>query len=203
LSSLLLVDDHALFRESLATVLTGLGFRVVGQASDEAAALALMVESHPDVVLIDINLGRGGNGLRLLRQIRALGSAVPVVVVSMGVDASVARAAMREGASAYVLKDSPIEVLMTALQKAVLGGFFVDPSMDLANDLLSPIVDALSPRELDVWRRVALGSTSAAIAAELGLSPKTVETYRSRVMTKLGAHDVASLTRLAISLGIC
>lgn len=201
MSRLYLVDDHPIVRESLATLLEGRGHKVVGQSDDLTQALSEIVQLSPDVVLLDLFLG-GRSGLEILAQIIERGLPSRVVVLSSSNNAEQVADAMRRGAVAYVLKGSPVEDLLSAVGAASFGRTFLakeESALATAGRLRSDVAeDHLSPRERQIVVMVARGASSAQIGEELHLSPKTVDTYRSRLMAKLGLRDVPAVVRWAI-----
>ncbi len=177
------------------------GLQVVGEASDGASALALAERLRPDVAVVDVGLP-DMSGLDLVRRLRA-GTEPPVVLVlSMYDDAEYAREARVAGAAAYVVKDSAATMLAAQLWLAV--GGTVRPSRDDAIPRASAQerIALLTPRECDVLRGIARGRTNKEMGQELGISPRTVETHRERLMRKLGVTTVAGLTALALDAGV-
>jgi two-component system, NarL family, invasion response regulator UvrY len=201
---LYLVEDHTIVREGLRAVLAGAGLEVVGETASIVQALADIQRLEPDVVLLDLGLGER-SGLDLLEQLhsRAVGTRVIVLTVS---DRSTHRAeALRLGAAGYVLKGSSAQDVVHAIED-VLQGRRHFPGSDSPGSARGPDAGdplaTLSARERQIMRMVVTGMSSAAVAQELHLSPKTVDTYRSRLMTKLGVHDLANLVRVAVRLGV-
>lgn len=203
---LYLVDDHALVREAMKAMLQSLGHTVVGDASDLARALSDLARTEVDVLLLDRHLGER-SGFELLTTLAQRKSSVAVVMLTMSRHPRDVGDALRLGALGYVLKDSGAEVLHRAIDEALAGRRFIDPAV--TNDALGALVgaeapggEALSPRERQVLLMVARGRTSAAIGEELHLSPKTVDSYRSRLMAKLKLPDVPAVVRWAIREGL-
>ncbi|MBL0727256.1 response regulator transcription factor [Piscinibacter sp. HJYY11] len=201
MSRIYLVDDHPIVRESLATLLESRGHEVVGQSDDLTRSLSEIVRLSPEVVLLDLSVG-SRSGLEILAQIKERGLSARVVVLSSSQNADHVAEAMQMGAAAYVLKGSPIEDLLSAVAAAAFGRTFLakeESALAAAGRSGSNAgEDDLSPRERQIVVMVARGASSAEIGEELHLSPKTVDTYRSRLMAKLGLKDVPAVVRWAI-----
>ncbi len=207
MSDIYLVDDHAMLRDGLKAVLEDAGHRVVGESADPTAALAEIVRLAPSVVLLDLHLGLR-SGFELLEQLVQRKAPSRVVMLTMSAQPRHVAEAMRLGAFGYVLKGSPAREVLEAVE-AVAGGrkHLGGPVAQLAVEGLTQAEDnnplaALSVRERQVIQLVVQGHTSAAIGEQLHLSPKTVESYRSRLMAKLGVSDLPALVRLAIREGL-
>lgn len=207
MADLYLLDDHALVREGLRAVLQAAGHHVVGESDDPALALADLRRLRPSALLLDLNLGPH-SGLEVLAELQRRKQALPVIVLTMSSQPRDVAEAMRLGASAYVLKGSPASELLAAVQAVAQGRRHLGPQVaDLAVQGLteaaapSPLV-GLSTRERQILLRVVRGQSSSAIGAELHLSPKTIDSYRSRLMAKLAVDDVPALVRLAIREGL-
>lgn len=206
MTRLFLVDDHTLMREGLKALLEGAGHVVVGEADDPTPAVANIVRLLPDVVLLDLTLG-SRSGLEVLAELTRRKVPVKVVMLTMSGQPRHVAEALRLGAQAYVLKGAPSSQLLQAIEAVMAGRRFLGSGeTELALQGLTQEtpkgLDQLSPRERQILVMVARGATSAAIGEELHLSPKTVDTYRSRLMTKLGLSDIASVVRWAIHHGL-
>jgi two-component system, NarL family, invasion response regulator UvrY len=185
-------------RRLLAEEFPGAG---IEEAGDDVAALAL-TESEPfDLVLLDLSMpGRGG--LELLKDIRARGLDVPVLVLTLRSEHQYAERALRAGASGYITKEAPVDELLVAVRKVIAGGRYL--SLTVAERLAAGLAgvhanhEALSDREIEVVRRLAAGASVKEIALELHLSEKTISTYRSRSLSKLGLRTTAELVRYAL-----
>lgn len=199
-----LVDDHPLMREGLRALLEARGHQVVGESADPTEALADLMRLHPEVLLLDLNLG-GRSGFELLAELQRRRLSTRCIVLTMSAQPRHVAEAMRMGACAYVLKGSAGSDLMNAIQvvmqgKKHLGAEVADLALQVftqperSDDPLS----TLSPRERQIITMVVNGKSSTEIGLELHLSPKTVATYRSRLMAKLGVDDVPGLVRFAI-----
>lgn len=202
-----LVDDHTLMRDGLRAVLEDAGHRVVGEAEHPTPALADLQRLQPAILLLDLNLGER-SGLELLEQVQLRKLPVRTIVLTMSAQARHVADALRLGAAGYVLKGAPASEVLRAIDAVLAGRRHLGPeAAELAVQGLTASPDAqalatLSVREQQVLLLVVRGQTSAAIAEALNLSPKTVESYRSRLMAKLGVDDVTGLVRLAIREGL-
>lgn len=199
----LVVDDHPIVREGVRRILEAApDMQVVGEASDGASALALAARLLPDAAVVDVGLP-DMSGLALVRLLKAQRAELTVVMLSMYDDAEYARESRVAGASAYVVKDSAATMLATQLRLAVGGARGAAPgSGEPAGMTPWERIGQLTPRECDVLRGIASGQTNKAIAAAFGISPRTVETHRERLMRKLGVSTVAGLTALALEAGM-
>ena len=207
MTRIFLVDDHAIVREGLRAVFVNNGHEVVGEAGDVSAAMEGIVRLEPDIVLLDLGL-EGRSGLDLLARLQQRRSAARVVVLTMSSQPRSVAEAWRLGATAYVLKGSHGSTVLQAIATAQRGGRFLDPALAQFNgDLVGGIevadrLSLLSLREREVMLMVVNGRTSTEIGAQLQLSPKTVDTYRSRLMLKLDVPDLAGLVRFAALEGL-
>jgi len=204
---ILVADDHRLFRQGLAALLRSQsGWEVVAEASDGDEAVRLAQQLHPDIVVLDVEMPRVG-GFEAAQAIRALSPAIGIVAVSMYSDVHYQVRMRQAGAAAYVLKNEAIDDLVAAIHAVLNGQNFASPAIvrrDAVVSTRSAQLDqaSLSERERDVLRLLAQGRRTKEIAVELGLSPKTVETYRARLMTKLGIDNLSGLVRFAIRAGL-
>ncbi len=207
----LLADDHAILRVGLRLLLDGQeDFEVVGEAETGLEALELADSLKPDIVLLDLNMP-GLHGLETLPTLRKVAPDARVLILTMHADPQYLQEAIRRGAAGYVLKKAADSELLSALRAVARGEVYVHPSMTRAlldgliqqpQDTESNAWEELSPREQEVLRMVALGHTSAEIAQQLHLSPKTVDTYRARGMEKLGFSTRAALVRFCLRRGL-
>jgi len=202
MTTLYLVDDHQIMRDGLRAMLEARGHMVIGESSEPTQALADLLRLHPEVLLLDLNLG-GRSGLELQTEVQRRALPVRTVVLTMSAQPHQVAEALRLGASAYVLKGSPASELMAAIDAAVkgkkyLGADVADLALEALTEQDADPLSLLSPRERQIILMVVEGQSSAAIGATLHLSPKTVATYRSRLMKKLDVADVPSLVRLAV-----
>lgn len=206
-----MADDHTVIRDGLRLLLEARGgIKVVGEAADGRAAVKQVEELEPEVVVMDISMPEL-NGIEATRQIRRACPSTQVVILSMHATSEHIFRALRAGAAGYVLKESAGQEVVDAVLAAHAGHRFLSPQATeaLVDDYLrqadpagtSPI-ERLSPREAEILQLVVEGRSSAEIAAALFLSPKTVETYRSRLMQKLSISDLPSLVKFAIQHGL-
>lgn len=200
-----LVDDHALMRDGLRAVLEDAGHRVVGEADHPTRALDEVLRLRPAVLLLDLNLG-ARSGFELLDRLRGRELPTRTVVVTMSEQPRDLAEALRLGAAGYLLKGAPARDVLAAVDAVACGASYLGREVArLGAQSLEPsaaALDALSSRERQVLRLVVRGATSVVIGEQLHLSPKTVDSYRSRLMTKLGVSDLPALVRLAIREGL-
>lgn len=208
MSDIYLVDDHKLMRHGLRALLEGAGHRVVGEAAAPAPALADIERLRPDVLLLDLGLG-SHTGFELLAELQRRQLPTRTVVVSMSEQPHHVAEALRLGALGYVLKDAASVELLLAVERVVRGQrYLVGAVAELVKQArLTPsaeaeLLDSLSMRERQVLLYVVRGLSSAGIGERLHLSSKTIDSYRSRMMSKLGVGDVPALVRLAIRNGL-
>ncbi len=203
----LLAEDHQMVREGLRALLDGLDdVEVVGEAADGEAAVRLATDRGPDVVVMDLGLPRL-NGVEATARLKRERPDIRVVALSMNDDAPTVDRALRAGARGYVLKGAGVESLAEAVRTAARGDVYLSPGISdyvlqgyLAADQADP--DPLTSREREVLQLVAEGHTGRQAAARLGLSPKTVDNHRGRIMEKLGIHTTAGLVRYAMRIGL-
>ncbi|MES2351297.1 MAG: response regulator transcription factor [Pseudomonadota bacterium] len=203
----LLVDDHAIARNGVRLMLSTVDdIRVDGEACNANEALQLAQAQEFDVALLDITMP-GKNGLELLKQLRAERPKLAVLMLSTYAEDIYAVRALKLGASGYLTKDAPTTALVAAVRKAASGGKHVSPA--LLEKLASLIgggevgkLEALSNRELEVFKLIAAGESLVRIGETLHLSPNTVTTYRARILEKMGLDSNAELTRYALEHGI-
>lgn len=206
-----LADDHALVREGLRHVLDAEpGIEVVAEAANGVDAVRLALEHHPDVVLLDITMPEE-NGLRAAARLREQLPEAKILMLSMHDNAEYVREGMRIGTHGYILKDSAGEELRAAIRAVHAGGTFFSPAVvrRLTSSPEAPVAPPahaqlaqLTPRERDVLQGIVAGHTNKAIAAQLGISRRTVEAHRESLMRKLEIHSVAGLTRFALEAGL-
>jgi DNA-binding NarL/FixJ family response regulator len=202
-----IADDHVLLRDGLKALLQATGdITVVGEVGNGHEALRRVPELNPDVVLMDIAMPEL-NGIETTRALLLKCPATRIVIVSMHASSEHVHRALAAGAAGYLLKESAGAEVVTAVRAVHAGNRYLSRAvaefgrMDPARAGASPL-ERLSVRERQVLQLVAEGKSSAEIARIVHLSPKTVETYRSRLMKKLGVSDIPALVRLAIQHGI-
>ncbi|PYR75562.1 MAG: DNA-binding response regulator [Acidobacteria bacterium] len=197
----LLVDDHPVVRQGIRRVLAeGLPDVMIGEADTGPAALAKMEDGAWDAVLLDLTL-RGPDGLEVLRTLHTTYPSVPVLIVSMHPAEQFAHRAITAGAAGYLTKDADPGELIKIVAGVLKGKRYPAEAAD-PDDLTAAARaahEALSDREYQVLRMIARGRTVSQIAAELGLSVKTVSTYRSRILEKMKMTSTAELMHYAIS----
>ena len=209
----LVADDHAILRSGLKLLVNSqVDMEVVAEAADGKQAVEKVRETVPDVALIDLSMPRAG-GMEALQKIVQHSSATRIVVLTMYDDPAYLRSALAAGASGYVLKRAVDGDLLSAIRAVHRGGIFIDPSLArvLVQDVLttkqgknSPAKppNLLSDRELQVLRLVARGYSSKQIAEQIFVSSKTVETYRARLLVKLGLRTRSDLVSYAVHTGL-
>lgn len=207
MTQLYLVDDHLLVREGLRAVLEAAGHQVRGESDDPRHALGELLRLQPEVLLLDLNLGQR-SGLELLAELQRRALAVRTIVLTMSAQPRNVAEALRFGALGYVLKGSPSKILLQAIDCVMHGRRYLSGDVaELAAQALTVEVGAdplaeLSPRERQILSMVVRGQSSAGIGQQLSLSPKTVDTYRSRLMHKLQVSDTPALVRWAVRVGL-
>jgi DNA-binding NarL/FixJ family response regulator len=204
----LIADDHAVVRMGLRQVLSQAGdITVAAEAGTGQEVLDVVRTKHIDVVILDLSMP-GGMGMEVLNKLKRDHPDLPVIVLSMHSEDQYGVLALKAGASGYVTKESAADHLVAAIRKAVAGGKYVSQSLAerLATDLETgtdrPPHERLSEREFQVMRFIAAGKTVTEISQTLGLSSKTVSTYRARVLEKMRMEKNAQLTHYAIKQGL-
>ncbi len=212
--TVLIVDDHPLFREGLKSLLARhSSFEVIGEAGNGNDGLKKAKKLMPDLVVMDISLP-DQSGIEVTGKIRSLLPETRVIVLSMHTKIDYITEAFRQGATGYVVKESATEKLMECLELVSKGEYFVDSSLSqrVVKSLLESdekerkITDdgynTLTPREQQVMRLIAEGHSTKQIAENLFISAKTVENHRSNIMSKLEVHTIMELVRYAARLGL-
>jgi two-component system invasion response regulator UvrY len=204
----LIADDHAIIRQGLKYILTDAPDIIVAdEASDGKEALAKALNGHYDVVVLDITMP-DSNGLEVLKELKRQRPSTKVLILSMHPEEQYAVRALRAGASGYLTKDSTPEELIHAMRQVVLGRRYVSRSLgEILASELEPNAEhmlhhALSDREYAVMGLIVAGKRVTEIGSEMGLSVKTVSTYKSRVMRKMRMKTTAELVRYSMENGL-
>ncbi|MBW2270229.1 MAG: response regulator transcription factor [Deltaproteobacteria bacterium] len=207
---ILLADDHQMIRESLSSLINAeTNLVVVGEADNGRTALEQIETLRPDLVLLDISMPEMG-GIQVMEQLRGREDAPRVIVLTAYADATYLRQLLDAGAAGYVLKRSPIGVLVEAIRSVMAGDTYLDPRV--AGKVVSGFLaqkklrglregDVLSERENQVLLRVAQGYSNREIAGQLGISVKTVESHKANSVAKLGIRSRAEIVRYALDQG--
>lgn len=208
---ILLVDDHPMVRRGLAEVISGEpDLEVSAEAEDAPAALRRLGNKSFDLAIVDISL-QNGNGIELIEQIRARHRRTRVLVYSMHEESLFAERALRAGALGYINKAETSEKVLAAIRLVLRDEVAVSPAINQrimriavggTGDLSQTSLETLSNRELEVFELLGEGHTTVEIAKQLYLSPKTVETYRSKIKQKLALKNAAELTRHAMQWAV-
>lgn len=205
----LLADDHAILRQGLKLLLQSQpGVQVVGEAADGAAVVQQAQDLKPDVVVMDISMP-GMSGLVATRTLKQLQPDIRIVVLTRHEDQTHLEELLRAGAGGYVSKQSPPEQILAAIRATAGGGLYLDPALKhrMSEGLLdrqprsSKPLSAISSRESEVLRLVALGHTNKEIANELSISVKTVEVHKTNAMRKLGLTGRVDVVRYGVLQG--
>jgi len=203
---ILLADDHLIVRQGLKVLLEREGFNVVGEASDGREAVRLAQELSPDIALLDLTMPLL-NGIDAGRAMIQASPKTKIVLLTMHTEDHYVLEALRAGIKGYILKTKAAEELVEAIQEVSRGKLYLTPGVSeavvqayLAKTELPP--EPLSPREREVLQLIAEGKTTKEVAVVLGISVKTAESHRTRIMEKLDIHETASLVRYAIRRGL-
>ena len=208
---ILLADDHALIREGLKALINAQAdMEVVGEAGDGLAAYKAAKKLQPDLIVMDVSMPEM-NGAKATEHLKQELPDTKVLALTVHEDKGYLRQLIQAGASGYVLKRAAAEDLIHAIRAIAGGGVYIDPAMmskvmgsstrkRSLNDALNN--NTLSERETEVLRLIALGYSNKEIAAQLEISIKTVETYKSRLMEKLDLHSRVDIVRYALQQGL-
>jgi DNA-binding NarL/FixJ family response regulator len=203
---IILADDHPMFLQGLKRLLERADFEVVGEAGDGREAVRLAAEKRPDVAILDLAMPLL-NGVDAAREIGKAAPGTKTIILTTYSEDQCVREAMRAGVSGYLLKTKAASDLMQAIREVSQGAVYLGEG--LSRDLLQPQPEVgagrehpLSGRERQVLQLIAEGKKIKEIAALLGVSVKTIETHRMRLMDKLDIHETAGLVRYAIRMGI-
>ena len=208
----IIADDHAVVRQGIRHVLEDVpGLEVIAEAGDGEEVLSLLDEHTPDLLVLDISMP-GKTGLEVAKELRAEGSEVGILILSMHDNPEYVLEAVRVGADGYILKDVGPAELREAIEAVHAGKEYftgrvthqlsVGLREELERERKKSRLDQLTGREREVLLGVANGRTNREIAEEFGISPRTVETHRERVMAKLRIRTVAGLTRFVVENGL-
>ena len=201
-----IVDDHPMFRERLSQLINHeLDMELCGEADDAHEGLRLIRETAPDLAIVDITL-KGSSGLGLIKSIRELSIAMPVLVLSMHEESLYAERALRAGASGYITKLQATEEVLSAIRRVLAGEIYLSEKMTTSYlKSLSAVgarsiapLDRLTDRELQVLEFIGRGYTVRAIAEALKLGVATVDTYRARIKEKMAFRSGLELQHFAI-----
>jgi len=201
--SVVLADDHNLIRAGLRSMLDAeADLRVIGEAADAPAAAKLVEDRQPDVLVLDLQMP-GADPTRDVESLRGSAPGTAIVVLTMQGDPRKARDLLRAGAAGYVLKQAAERKLTEAIRIAAKGGSYIDPELGgaLAKLEADPL-EALSERERELLRLLALGHTNREIGKRLFLSVRAIEVNRAKLLEKLGVESRPELVRLAIDNGV-
>lgn len=200
-----LADNHALVRQGLRALLEREGFLVTGEAADGQEAIHLVSNTRPDIAIFDISMPQL-NGLDAARQLQKTSQAKIILLTRHDEDPYITEA-LRAGARGYVLKTQAATDLVQAIHQVLRGGVYLSPGISRAvvEAYLSksePAADPLTARERQVLQMIGEGNSTKDVARVLGISVKTAESHRARLMRKLDIHETASLVRYAIRRGL-
>lgn len=207
--NVIIADDHSIVRSGLRQLLGSAdGLRVVGEAADGQALLQLVERLPAHVILLDLSMP-GLSGVDLIRRLQTVVPELPILVLSMHVEAQIVGRVLRAGAAGYVTKDCEAGELIAAVRKVAGKGRYIDPALvdsvvfqDTSAQASGRPHDQLSPRELQVLERISAGLALGQIADELHLSPKTVSTHKMRLMQKLDLQTNADVLKYAVRHGL-
>jgi len=204
--SILLVDDHEIVRQGCRLLFEQAGYSVVGEASSGEEAYEKHLKLKPQLIVMDLAMP-GLGGIETIRRIRTHSPEARIVVFTMRDNPFIVSRMLGAGVLAYVTKTNPPQILLEAVKRAVVGGFYL--SQDIAQSIALNNIDirhsplaGLTRRELEIFRMLSEGRSSSEIADTLSLSQKSVANYSLRIKQKLGVRNIAELVRLAMSEGI-
>jgi two-component system, NarL family, response regulator NreC len=208
---IILADDHQVVRKGLQALLSAeIDFNIVGEAGDGLETVKLAEQLQPDVLVLDLMMS-GINGLEVTRQLNKKNSKIGIVILSMHSNEAYVLEALRSGAKAYILKESPPDELIRAIKEVAAGRRYLSaPLSERAIEAYTQKTevkaidpyDQLTTREREILQLTAQGCTNTEIASRLYISPRTVETHRTNLMRKLDLHNHAQLIQFAIQHGI-
>jgi two-component system response regulator NreC len=203
---LLLADDHAVVRNGLRVLLEKEGFQVSAEACDGQEAVRLAATVHPDIAVLDISMPML-NGLDAARELKKNEEGIKIILLTRHDEPQYVTEALRAGVKGYVLKNQAATDLVAAIQQVGRGGVYLSPNisravMEAYVAKTEPEADPLTPRERQVLQMVGEGKSTKDVARLLGISTKTAESHRARLMHKLDIHETAGLVRYAIRRGL-
>lgn len=203
---ILIVDDHAVVRQGLAGLLTQAGFTVVGEAEDGESAYQQAQKLMPDLIVLDLDMP-GIGGLETIHKLLSRDAEVNILIFSMHDDAIYASRALQAGAKGYIVKTDAPELLLEAVRTILKGGRYIGEQLaqKMAIEQLSLVenpLSVLSPREFEVFRRLALGESLSQISEQLHIGYKTTANVQTQIRQKLGVETTGQLVHLAMKLGI-
>lgn len=201
----LIVEDHSLLAEGIRNLLsTHSRYEVVGEVTNGLDVYGACIKLTPDIVLLDLNLP-GMDGVEIITQLHRRWEKLRIVVLTASTTEQRGQEALTAGAHAYVLKQSPRQILLTAMQQVSLDKIYIDPTLRLDTSTPTNSINkaVLTPRERQILKLIAEGKRNRDISELLTISLKTVETHRLNLMRKLDAHNAAELSNWARRLGIC
>jgi DNA-binding NarL/FixJ family response regulator len=201
---IVLADDHDLVRSGIKALLSMVeGVEVIAEARDGKELIGLVETLNPDIVMTDISMP-GMDGITAIAEIHSKHPETRLLVLSMYDTVDFVKRAVANGACGYLMKDAPPMELEQAVRSVMASGSYFSPA--IAQRLLQPseptVDDELTHRQVEILRLIAQGRASKEIAYELGLSPKTVDVHRARIMERLRLNDIASLTLYAVRKGL-
>ena len=202
----LLADDHAMIRQGLKVILEAEGFQVVGEGSNGVEALDLCQKVRPDVAVLDISMPLL-NGLDAAREILKVHPQSKIILLTAHTQERYAVEGLRHGVMGYLLKENAADELVEAVRAVGRGAIYVTPGVSRSviqafSAQAENSEELLTSRERQLLQLIAEGKNMKEIGALLGVSSRTADSHRTKIMNKLGIHDTASLVRYAISIGL-
>lgn len=205
---ILIVDDHAIVREGLNTILKfEKNFNVAGMAKNSAEALKFVANKKLDVIILDISLP-GRSGLEIIKEVKKIQPAIKILMLSIYPEDRFAIRAFKAGASGYLTKEMAPEMIVEAIRKLSTGGKYITPAIaerlaDELNELSEKTPhERLSDREFDVMCLIGLGKSLIEIAEKIGISDRTVSTYRTRIIKKMNLKSNSDIIQYVIDNGL-
>lgn len=206
--NIILADDHAVVRSSLAFMLNAqTDMAVIGSAANGIEVFTLLKKEIPDILLLDISMPPGENGLQTMRRLAHDYPELKVIFLTMHEEESYISLALEAGAKGYIVKNSPDQVLLDGIRKVAQGAFYLDPMFDYSQATISELVKGnkptskvarLSKREQELLPLIALGYSNKEIAEKMFISVKTVEVHKANIMKKLEVDHFAALLQYCV-----